>query len=148
MSYKEHLTLLRTHFPTHAAKTSSAVLHSLLYWLFLLAWRPCIPSLPSLGIFRVQESPGQSHSENPDCTGGVGVRVGGGEKGKPDGKQCYWEGRAPRTEVQQTQNELFPRNNIQNDCIRFKCAFVASTWFPYENVLRSKPPVYNWILRS
>lgn len=51
-------------------------------------------------------------------------------------------------EVQQTQNKLFPKNNIINDYIRFKCAFVASTWFPYENVLRSKQPVYNWILRT
>lgn len=76
------------------------------------------------------------------------MREKGRKKRKPDRKQCPWGVLAPRVRVQQTQNERFPGNNILIDCIRFKGAFVACTWFPYENMLRSEQPVYNRVLQT
>lgn len=49
-----------------------------------------------------------------------------------------WKADLLGPEMQQIQNELFTKNNIQNDCLRFKCASVAGIRFPFENMLRSK----------
>lgn len=115
---------------------------------FILAWRLCISSLTPLRIFRVQEPLSQSHSVYSNCFGGVGTGAGEEEKGNQMESNATGKSQLLGPEVQQTQNKLFPKNNILSDCIRFKCPFVAGTWFPYESVLRSKQPVYNWILRT
>lgn len=69
-------------------------------------------------------------------------------KGQLDGSNATGKAELLGPEVQQTQNELCHRNNIGNDCLRFKYTFVAGTPLLYENVLRSKQSVYNWILRT
>lgn len=107
----------------------------LIFSLFLLASSICIPSLPSLGIFRVQEPSGQSHYENPNCIGGAGARVGEEEKGNQMESNATSKADLLGPEVQQIQNELFTKNNIQNDCLRFKCASVAGIRFPFEKYL-------------
>ena len=101
----------------------------------------CIHSLPSLGIFRVQEPPGRSHSENPNCIGGAGARVWEEEKGNQMESKATWKADLLGPEVQQIQNELFTKSSIWNDCLRFKRASVAGIRFPFENTLRSKQSV-------
>lgn len=117
-----YIEQLRIHFPCPCCKnflSSPPSSHFLTI--------SCLPSLPSLGIFRVQEPLGQSHSENPNCIGGAGARVGEEEKGNQMESNATWKADLLGPEMQQIQNELFTKNNIQNDCLRFKCASVAST---------------------